>query len=96
MLSLVRIEPNSVGEVHSHCEEQWGILLEGECFRIQGDEGYLAKAGDFWHTPAQVAHGIRTGPVGALVLDIFSPPRSEYLRAGQGFGQSHHSHASIP
>ncbi len=88
MLSVVKIEPNSQGNIHNHPEEQWGILLEGECIRIQGDEEYSAKAGDFWHTPSNVLHGIRTGDVGAVVLDIFSPPRPEYRQAGEGFGNT--------
>jgi quercetin dioxygenase-like cupin family protein len=88
MLSIVKIEPNSAGKIHSHPEEQWGVLMEGECIRIQGDEEYLAKAGDFWHTPGGVTHGIRTKDVGAVVLDIFSPPRAEYKKTGDGFGQA--------
>ncbi len=88
MLSVVHIEPNSAGKIHSHMEEQWGFLIEGECIRIQGDEEFLAKAGDFWHTPSNVLHGIRTGVVGAVVLDIFSPPRQEYRKVGEGFGQA--------
>jgi quercetin dioxygenase-like cupin family protein len=86
MLSVVRIEPHATGTVHSHPEEQWGVLLEGECTRIQGDEEIAMGAGDFWHTPGNVSHGIRTGEVGAVVLDIFSPPRQEYRKGGQGFG----------
>lgn len=88
MLSVVHIEPNSAGKIHSHPEEQWGVLLEGECVRIQGDEEFTAKAGDFWHTPSNVPHGIYTGAVGAVVLDIFSPPRQEYRKAGEGFGRT--------
>jgi quercetin dioxygenase-like cupin family protein len=72
--------------VHSHPQEQWGVLLEGECVRIQDGEEVAMKAGDFWHTPGGVAHGIRTAAVGATVLDVFSPPREEYRKAGQGFG----------
>lgn len=87
MLSVVHLEPHSEGKVHSHPEEQWGLLLEGECVRIQGDEEFHMKAGDFWQTPGEVKHGIRTGDVGATVLDIFSPPREEYRKAGEGFGQ---------
>lgn len=86
MLSVVRIAPHSTGKVHSHPQEQWGILLEGECVRIQGGEEAAMKAGDFWHTPGDVPHGIRTGDVGATVLDVFSPPREEYKRSGEGFG----------
>lgn len=86
MLSVVRIEPHSSGTVHSHPQEQWGVLLEGACVRIQGGEERAMKAGDFWHTPGGVPHGIRTGGSGATVLDIFSPPREEYRKAGEGFG----------
>ena len=88
MLSVVTIEPNSAGSIHSHPQEQWGVLLEGECIRIQGGEEFAAKAGDFWHTPGNVLHGIRTGDHKAVVLDIFSPPRDEYKKAGEGFGAS--------
>jgi quercetin dioxygenase-like cupin family protein len=86
MLSVVRIAPHSSGTVHSHPEEQWGVLLEGACTRIQGGEEIDVQAGEFWHTPGGVPHGIRTGAEGALVLDIFSPPREEYKKAGEGFG----------
>jgi len=85
MLSVVRIAPHSTGAVHSHPEEQWGVLLEGRCVRIQGGEEVEVQAGAFWHTPGGVPHGIRTGPVGALVLDVFAPPREAYKRAGEGF-----------
>lgn len=86
MLSVVRVEPNSTGTIHSHPEEQWGVLLEGRCTRIQAGEEVEAKAGDFWCTPGGVMHGIRTGKSGAVILDIFSPPREEYRKAGAGFG----------
>lgn len=86
MLSVVRMAPHSTGTVHSHPEEQWGVLLEGECVRIQGGEERAMKAGDFWCTPGGVLHGVRAGPAGAVVLDIFSPPREEYRKAGEGFG----------
>ncbi len=86
MLSVVRIEPHTTGTVHSHPEEQWGVLLKGECVRIQGGEEVAMSAGDFWHTPGGVPHGIRTAESGATVLDIFAPPREEYRKAGEGFG----------
>jgi len=86
MLSVVRIDPHSRGMVHSHPEEQWGVLLEGSCTRIQGGEEATVAVGEFWHTPGGVEHGIYTGESGAVVLDIFSPPREEYRRAGSGFG----------
>ena len=86
MLSVVRVEPHAVGTVHSHPEEQWGVLLEGRCTRIQNGEEVEATVGDFWCTPGGVAHGVRTGATGAVILDIFAPPRAEYRKAGEGFG----------
>ncbi len=88
MLSLVRVEPNSAGTIHSHPQEQWGVLLEGECVRIQDGVEAHVQAGDFWHTPGGVEHGIRTGSSHALVLDVFSPIREEYAESGQGFGNA--------
>jgi quercetin dioxygenase-like cupin family protein len=60
-------------------------MLEGTAVRLQGGAETLVKAGDFWQTPGGVAHGIRAGSEGALILDVFSPPREEYKKAGKGF-----------
>ena len=86
MLSIVSIEANAKGKIHSHPEEQWGFLLEGSGIRIQGNEQIEIKKGDFWQTPGGVEHGIIGGPNGAKILDIFSPPRNEYKKPGSGFG----------
>ena len=86
MLSVVTLEPDSEGQIHSHPQEQWGVMLEGDAVRIQDGVEHPVKAGDFWRTPGGVSHGIRAGANGARVLDIFSPPRDEYRKAGSGFG----------
>ena len=86
MLSIVTFKPDAEGNVHSHPEEQWGVLLEGSGVRVQDGQDYEVKEGDFWRTPGGVEHGIRVGPDGATVLDIFAPPRAEYKKAGSGFG----------
>ena len=86
MLSLVRCEANSAGSIHSHPEEQWGMCLQGSGVRIQDGNDVPFKKGDFWRTPGGVKHGIRVGPDGATVLDIFAPPREEYSKPGSGFG----------
>ena len=78
MLSFVRIEPHSQGKMHSHPEEQWGVLMEE----------ISVKAGDFWYSAGHVPHGIRTESEGAFILDIFGPPRPEYKKAGTGFGRA--------
>ena len=84
MLSVVCIEAESESARHSHPEEQWGVLLEGSGVRIQDDIEHSVSAGDFWQTPGGVPHSFRAGPEGALVLDVFSPPRPEYRKPGFG------------
>jgi quercetin dioxygenase-like cupin family protein len=88
MLSVARLAPNAAGQVHSHPEEQWGICIEGSCVRIQDGKEFPVEAGDFWCTPGGVPHGIRAGTKGATVIDVFSPPRQEYTKPGEGFGTS--------
>lgn len=88
MLSVLRVAPGTVGEMHSHPEEQWGLVLEGSGIRIQDGVETPVAAGDFWYTQGGLPHGFRTGENGALVLDIFSPPRSGFRESGEGFGAS--------
>ncbi|MEQ8804264.1 MAG: cupin domain-containing protein [Rhodospirillales bacterium] len=85
MLSVVRAEPNAQGSIHSHPQEQWGVMLEGSGVRTQGGKEFPVKVGDFWCSPGGVEHGFKAGPEGAVILDIFSPPRDEYKKAGAGF-----------
>lgn len=85
MFSVVSFSPNSVGSIHAHPEEQWGVLLEGSGTRIQDGVDVPVGAGDFWRTPGDVEHGFRAGPYGAKVLDIFAPPREAYRSSGSGF-----------
>ena len=80
------LEGNAEGSLHHHPEEQWGVLLDGDGVRSQGENEFTVKAGDFWLTPGDVPHSFKAGSEGARILDIFSPPREEYKQAGTGFG----------
>lgn len=86
MISVVTIAPGHKGKLHSHPQEQWGVLLEGSGTRTQGGEELKVTAGDFWRTPGDVEHTFEAGPDGARVLDVFAPPREEYRKEGSGFG----------
>jgi quercetin dioxygenase-like cupin family protein len=90
MFSLAEIGPHTEPTIHSHDEEQWGILMEGECVRIQDGEEVEMKKGDFWLTPGNTPHGVRTGEKGAVILDVFSPPRGAFLEPGEGLGAKLH------
>jgi quercetin dioxygenase-like cupin family protein len=86
MLSVVRLDANAEGTLHSHPQEQWGVMLEGSAIRTQDGEDFPVTAGDFWRTPGGVTHTVKAGPEGAVILDVFAPPRDEYRKAGKGFG----------
>ena len=86
MISVVTLAPNKAGSIHSHPEEQWGILLEGSGIRIQDGVEHPVSEGSFWLTPGGVEHGMIAGPEGLKVLDVFAPPRAEYRKPGSGFG----------
>lgn len=86
MVSVVRVEPGALGKPHAHTQEQWGYLVEGSGIRIQDNVDHPVKKGDLWLTPGGIMHGFRGGPDGAVILDIFSPPRPEYRKPGTGFG----------
>jgi quercetin dioxygenase-like cupin family protein len=87
MLSFVKVEPGAKGTLHHHPEEQWGYVLSGGGKRFQGDEVWEFGPGDFWRTPGGVPHTVEGGPEGALILDVFAPPREAYRKAGSGFAQ---------
>jgi quercetin dioxygenase-like cupin family protein len=85
MISIVEIGPNKRGQIHSHSQEQWGLLLRGTGTRIQDGFEVAVVKGDFWRTPGGIEHGFIAGPEGATVYDVFAPPRPEYLGDGSGF-----------
>lgn len=86
MVSIVEAAPNAKGKIHSHPQEQWGFMLEGSGTRIQSGERIPVTKGAFWQTPGNVEHGFEAGPDGAKIIDVFSPPRDDYRKAGSGFG----------
>ncbi|MCP4876721.1 MAG: cupin domain-containing protein [Gammaproteobacteria bacterium] len=85
MISIVRIDANRSGEIHSHPQEQWGFCVHGSGLRTQGEEQTSVTVGDFWRTPGNVRHGFTAGPEGAVIYDVFAPPREEYVKPGSGF-----------
>ncbi len=79
MLSFLEMEEGAEVAEHSHPHEQAGLVLAGKLrFRI-GDKEKVAGPGDAFIIPPNVAHWgiVEEGP--AKVLDIFSPPREDYI-----------------
>lgn len=78
MFSHVTLKPHSSASLHTHAQEQMGIILEGEFEMTIGEEKRLLKKGDMYRVPANTVHGGLTHGKSALLLDVFSPPREGY------------------
>lgn len=79
MANWVRIDPGAGIPTHSHIHEQMGVVLEGEIEMTIGNESRTCRPGDAYTIPGDVPHSGMAGPNGCLVLDIFSPPREDYI-----------------
>ena len=83
MLNLIDFEPGSVVPTHSHPHEQLGIVLRG--MQALVIDGVPHELGPFegYVLPGGVEHSAYCGPEGALVLDVFSPVREDYVQRWQ-------------
>ncbi|MCA9860738.1 MAG: cupin domain-containing protein [Thermomicrobiales bacterium] len=79
MINFVRIEPGAEVPLHAHPHEQGGTVIEGIInMTIEGETREL-RTGDVYLAPPHAVHGATAGPDGCLVVDIFSPPREDYI-----------------
>ena len=84
-LAVIELDPRSVVPEHAHENEQLGMVLSGSLeFRV-GDESCELRPGQTWRIPPNVPHEVTVGPEGAVVIDVFAPPRADWAgveRAG--------------
>ena len=79
-LAVVELAPNAAVPEHSHANEQLGMVLTGSVtFRI-GDQSRDLGPGGTWCIPANAPHEVVAGPEGAVVIDVFAPPRDDWSR----------------
>jgi unsaturated pyranuronate lyase len=77
-LSVVELDPGTVVAEHAHENEQLGLVLQGSMdFRV-GDERRELGPGETWTIPANTPHEAVAGPAGAVVIDVFAPPRDDW------------------
>jgi quercetin dioxygenase-like cupin family protein len=77
-LAVVELDPGAVVAEHAHENEQLGLVLKGSmAFRV-GDEERELGPGDTWTIPANTPHQAVAGPEGAVVIDVFAPPRDDW------------------
>ncbi|MES2210784.1 MAG: cupin domain-containing protein [Chloroflexota bacterium] len=77
-LAVVELDPGSIVPEHHHAAEQMGMVLAGEIeFTIDGETRRLGPGGT-WRILADRLHQVSTGPNGAVVIDVFTPVRSDW------------------
>jgi quercetin dioxygenase-like cupin family protein len=80
MLMLVELSEGSTVPLHNHPHEQMGICLHGSAEFVSDDAVTTIQEGDTYSLASNERHMVRNpSKGGAVFLDIFSPPREDYL-----------------
>ena len=78
-LSFLRMDPGMDFAAHLHPEEQLMCVLRGAMNELIQDGVAPMKTGDLLYLPAPMVHGGKVGELGCDVLDVFFPPRPDYM-----------------
>jgi quercetin dioxygenase-like cupin family protein len=77
-LAVVELAPNAIVPEHRHVAEQLGIVLRGLMhFTLDGETRDLGPGGT-WRITSNRPHNVQAGSEGAVVIDVFSPVRSDW------------------
>lgn len=77
-LAVVELGPDAVVPEHHHAAEQLGMVMAGEMhFTIDGETRTLGPGGT-WRILSDRPHHVTAGPNGAVVIDVFSPIRTDW------------------
>jgi quercetin dioxygenase-like cupin family protein len=77
-LAIVELAPNAVVPEHRHAAEQLGLVIRGQMhFTVDGETRDLGPGGT-WRILGDRPHDVVAGPEGAVVIDVFTPIRSDW------------------
>ena len=77
-LAVVEVAPGAELPEHHHANEQFGIVIEGSVVFRVGDETQTVGPGGIWRIPSDTPHAAVGGETGAVVVDVFAPPRDDW------------------
>jgi quercetin dioxygenase-like cupin family protein len=77
-LAVVELGPNAVVPEHRHPAEQMGIVIEGLMYFTVDGETRILGPGGTWRITSDRPHNVNAGPDGAVVIDVFTPVRSDW------------------
>jgi len=78
-LSIISGEPDAQLPPHRHENEQMMIVLDGGCDFIIEGEYHAVQKGDVVVLPSNIEHGGRITQKGCSIIDVFSPPRQDFV-----------------
>lgn len=79
LVSFLTMSANSYFPPHRHEAEQIMIVIDGYMDEIIEGKLYRVKKGDVIVLPSNIEHGGRIREVDCKAVDIFIPPREDYL-----------------
>jgi len=77
-LAVVEVDPGAELPERRHHNEQFGMVIKGSVVFRVGDEERSLDAGGIWRIPSDTPHTVTAGDAGAVVIDLFSPPRQDW------------------
>lgn len=81
MMVLSATLPGHTVPMHTHSNEQVGMVHSGKAILRIGTEERVVEKGDFYCIPPNVPHGDTClGDEPFVMLDIFCPPREEFRK----------------
>ena len=78
-VSFITMEANSYFDVHQHESEQIMIVTDGACDEIVEGKLYHLEKGDVLILPSNTKHGGYISDKGCRAIDVFSPPRPDFV-----------------
>ena len=81
MVCRLTLAARTVTPIHSHVHEQITLVERGRAdFFVEG-RTHTASAGDVLLFPSGIQHGATILDEEVVLIDIFSPPREDFLKA---------------
>jgi quercetin dioxygenase-like cupin family protein len=86
MVTRWELAPHTALPTHDHVSEQVTMVQSGSVTLLfPHGEDVTLSAGDMLVIPSSVPHGVRVGPEGCTVLDIFSPIRRDFIEGNAAY-----------
>ncbi len=78
-MAIVELGPDTPVPLHQHHNEQLGFVITGSVrFTVDGETRTLGPGGN-WRIFADVPHQAESGPGGAVVAEVYSPVRQDWV-----------------